>query len=550
MFKHIGYKILLAVGASVVLGMLAISIYFNIMQNRSVMDENRRGLGKTLDTAIQGVRSIMIDGNADIAQLYADNLKRVADIRDFRVLRIDGTEAFRDNSTIDNVNTRIGDEEFDERDEETTIRVIDAESPEFQRVLNTGELVSYYEANEDGVRYLTYIAPLRNDEDCISCHGSDHEFRGVVKLTSSLAELDRDLEESWQGSIYILAALTITLLVLIGLLIRKITLSILMVAENLEQISSGESGLGVRMDVRGRDETARLSAGFNRFVQNLGELFKGLSENIHSLHTMASSLDEISHTTNHQVEQQREGARQFVAESNRLSEIVEQVVERAQSGLDTAITVESETDRSRAMIEGSFRQYEDLAQGIGEVDRVISELSVSAGQVEHILQVIRDIADQTNLLALNASIEAARAGDRGRGFAVVAEEVRNLATRTRDSVGEIDTIVHGLETRSAAATAKARDINRQATESMGVAAQAQEALDRIGESARSIRSANTEIVSIAASEAEVSDRLQAIIRRQEEITVETSETARLMAERSEELKATADRLNSDVKRFE
>ncbi|OCT16571.1 chemotaxis protein [Paenibacillus pectinilyticus] len=67
----------------------------------------------------------------------------------------------------------------------------------------------------------------------------------------------------------------------------------------------------------------------------------------------------------------------------------------------------------------------------------IDELNDEIKDIAKMGSVMKEISDQTHLLGLNAAIEAARSGEHGRGFEVVANEVRKLATNSREALDQI-----------------------------------------------------------------------------------------------------------------
>ncbi len=88
--------------------------------------------------------------------------------------------------------------------------------------------------------------------------------------------------------------------------------------------------------------------------------------------------------------------------------------------------------------------FRNISNRTTEQEGQIGELQERAGSIGKVSKLIRELADQCNLLAVNASIESARAGEHGRGFAVVANEVRQLATQTKQSAEDISKLIQSI----------------------------------------------------------------------------------------------------------
>ena len=288
MFKRIGHKLILTFAGIAAVGLGMIVLFYADQQQDSLFDQNEEMMNKVTESVIQGLQTVMLAGYADVAQDFAANLQNVDGIVDFRILRTDGNEAFLDNKTIGNVNRYTGTELFEPREEETVRQILPSDYLELRNAIATGEITRIYTSSESGEKLLTFIAPIKNSKECQECHGSEDLVRGVVKITTSLAEVEGAVKASRQQA-YLLSGPFLLLIIVVTSIMVKRTIVIPITRVTTAMISVSRGDLTLKVPVLGRDEISVMAKSFNRMSEKLKSTYEGLEEEHDKLTTLVLS---------------------------------------------------------------------------------------------------------------------------------------------------------------------------------------------------------------------------------------------------------------------
>lgn len=228
-----------------------------------------------------------------------------------------------------------------------------------------------------------------------------------------------------------------------------------------------------------------------------------------------------------------------------ISEVASHVQLTAQEAT-TANTLAGDGDR---VAESTRKAMEMLANTVSNIGDAVDKLAGETQQIMSAAGMIQSIAEQTNLLALNAAIEAARAGEQGRGFAVVADEVRALASKTRDSTQQIQGIIKSLTSKADEAVAIAKVGDKEAALGLAQVIEAQQALQGIRDAVNRITGMSQQMAAAAEEQAHVAED---IARQVTSIAVTTDSNvskADQTMQRGRELEGSARGLRALVERF-
>nr|WP_234702699.1 methyl-accepting chemotaxis protein [Pseudomonas flexibilis] len=216
---------------------------------------------------------------------------------------------------------------------------------------------------------------------------------------------------------------------------------------------------------------------------------------------------------------------------------------------EVASRASGQAHSSDQVVSGAIGQLTQAAAEIEEAGRLASVLQQDSTAIGAISDVISQIADQTNLLALNAAIEAARAGEQGRGFAVVADEVRNLARRTQDSIGEINGIITQLQNRSAQIGDSMQRGQTSMQQSVEQAGAAGGSMREISRSVVEISDLNIQIATAVEQQNQVTQELNRNLESINGNSEKVAASARRAGEAGQHLEALTERLRELVGRF-
>ncbi len=206
----------------------------------------------------------------------------------------------------------------------------------------------------------------------------------------------------------------------------------------------GRGDLTEKVRAARQDEFGEIAVGLNAAISQLNCIITNVDDSISQITNMAVDLQQMSTDTIDAVHQQRSDVTQVATAIAQMNTTFAEVARNANETATRSSQVAKESDDGRIILQDTIDAIESLVSVVSNSNEKINAVEDEAKNIDHVLDVIRNVAEQTNLLALNAAIEAARAGEAGRGFAVVADEVRTLAKRTHSSALEIQNMTEKL----------------------------------------------------------------------------------------------------------
>jgi methyl-accepting chemotaxis protein len=338
-------------------------------------------------------------------------------------------------------------------------------------------------------------------------------------------------------------------LIISWLIARLISGPIILAADTMQEIASGDGDLMISLDKKSDDELGSLAEAFNHFVSKIRGLIQSTAHSTASvIAAVAQTCDNTDQIISRILEQEQE-TDQVATAMNQMTTSITDVAKNASVAEEAAKAASDEAKHGRDMIRQTSDSINELAKEVELAEQTIQDVESESEHIGTVIDVIKSIAEQTNLLALNAAIEAARAGEQGRGFAVVADEVRSLANRTQQSTGEIESMIQSLQKGTRQAVSVMASGRAQVGRNVTLAGQTLDALNEISSAVDTINRMNSQIATAAEEQRAVAAEINNNIFNINDRSKQTSQQAKAASETVASLGNYAANLQNIIQQF-
>lgn len=315
------------------------------------------------------------------------------------------------------------------------------------------------------------------------------------------------------------------------------------------ELSESDGDLTKRIDMKLDNEIGTLANGLNSFLAKTHEIVKDTCNSVKQLRSAAETSANLSDMTNNSVTRQESELEEVTRAVSEMSKASSEV---ANNCSDTANSAESALDMVRACaseLNATVDNLHHLTENMRNAAENVDHLESATQGISGIIEVIKGISEQTNLLALNAAIEAARAGEQGRGFAVVADEVRNLATRTKESTVEINELIETLISNSSKAVGAMREGTELCEQNMTRANESRKQLEQVVETTQLISEASMTIASAVEEQNVVANEISRNVTNINEAVHQVADYASESNKQSHQIEQVANDIESKLNQF-
>jgi len=355
---------------------------------------------------------------------------------------------------------------------------------------------------------------------------------------------------TWSVGIRLVIGSMLAMLLAVGATVWLLRSKLAPLSDLVRQAEAlGAGDLSARLNVSSHDEIGQLARSFNQMGEALSTMVSHIRKASEEVNGRAQALSGLSGGAYEGMEQQSGEITSMAGAVEEFSATSLNIADNMGNTERLAQENAQQTRIGRNSMDQASSSLEHIATALNSTATVINTLGQRSQEIGGIVGVITSIAEQTNLLALNAAIEAARAGEQGRGFAVVADEVRNLASRTRQATDEISGMIQSIQQETGNAISTMEQGNALMQEGLSRNADVASALARIDEQSRS---AGQQFAAITTATQEQSSTATLLSSNLQSIALANSEQRQVvsnLAITAKELETLAAGLRQEVDRF-